>query len=531
MDMHNVDAVVVGAGFAGLYAAYSLRAQGLSVQGFETGDDVGGTWYWNRYPGARCDVESLEYSYSFSPELEQDWQWTERFATQPEILRYLQHVAERFDLRRHFRFNTRVAAAHYDDVTQRWAVTTAAGDVVSARWVVMATGCLSAARLPDLPGLSAFKGRILQTSHWPKEGVDLTGQRVGVIGTGSSGLQCIPLIAQQAARLTVFQRTPSYSAPAHNRPLTDAQQGAVKAQYPALRQTWRSSFTSCGFGDPPPVSALQATAAEREAAYQQRWDQGGFGVLFTYADIVVDAAANDTLAQFVRDRIRETVTDPVVADRLSPRYAVGTRRMCVDTDYYATYNRPNVELVDLRAEPLQAVTAEGVRIGEREVALDALVFATGFDAVTGALSRIDIRGAGGQRLTDKWAEGPRMYLGVMTAGFPNLFAITGPGSPSVLSNMVISIEQHVQFIDGLLRTARMQGTPVVDVQPAAEEDWVRHVDAIAQHTLYPQTASWYMGTNVPGKARVFLPYIGGVGPFRQHCDQVAADGYRGFVFA
>ncbi|MFM1886108.1 MAG: hypothetical protein RL026_1265 [Pseudomonadota bacterium] len=531
MDAHETDAVVVGAGFAGLYAAYALRAQGLAVQGFEAGHDVGGTWYWNRYPGARCDVESLEYSYSFSAELEQDWQWTERFATQPEILRYLQHVAQRFDLRRHFRFGTRIAAAHWDEAAQRWTVTTAAGERWSARWVVMATGCLSAGRPPDFPGLDRFKGRWYQTSQWPHETVDFTGLRVGVIGTGSSGLQCIPLLAQQAARLTVFQRTPSYSAPAHNRPLAGDVQAAVKAQYPALRQAWRSSFTSCGFGDPPPVSALQATPAEREVAYRQRWDQGGFGVLFTYADIVVDAQANETLAQFVRDRIREAVNDPLVADRLSPRYAVGTRRMCVDTGYYATYNRANVDLIDLRAEPLQEITADGVRVGEREVPLDALVFATGFDAVTGALARIDIRGRGGQRLADSWAEGPHMYLGVMASGFPNLFTITGPGSPSVLSNMVISIEQHVQFIDGLLAAARSKGAQVIDVQPPAEQAWMQHVNEIAQHTLYPQTASWYMGSNVPGKARAFLPYIGGVGPFRQHCDQVAAEGYRGFVFA
>lgn len=528
----QVDVAIVGAGFAGLYALHALRGLGFTAQVWEAGDDVGGTWYWNRYPGARCDVESLEYSYSFSPELQREWQWTERYAAQPEILAYARHVAERFDLRRDIHFGARITAAHFDEAACRWQLRTDGAGRIDARCCVMATGCLSAARLPDIPGLADFAGPVYQTSSWPQQGVDFSGRRVAVIGTGSSGIQAIPLIAAQAAQLTVFQRTPNFSVPARNRRLDPVARQAVVDDYPRLREQLRTSFTSLGAGDPPPVSALAVDAATREAEYRRRWDEGGTGYLFAYNDLITDVAANDTAAEFIRRRIRETVHDPDTAARLQPRtFPVGTKRLCLDTGYYETYNRPHVRLVDLRATPFRRITAGGIDTTAEHFDVDALVFATGFDAVTGALLRMDIRGRGGVALADKWAAGPKMYLGLMAAGFPNLFAITGPGSPSVLSNMIVSIEQHVEFIAGLLAAMRARGAQVVDADAAAEERWVQHVAEVADTTLYPRAQSWYMGANIPGKTRVFLPYVGGVGPYRKKCAEIAAAGYAGFTLS
>jgi cyclohexanone monooxygenase len=525
----EVDAVVVGAGFAGLYALHKLRALGLSVQGLEAAPEVGGTWYWNRYPGARCDVESMSYSYSFSPELEREWVWTERYATQPEILRYLRHVAERFALRPLIRFGTRLGQAHYDEQRARWQLRTERGERYAARYLVMATGCLSQPRLPPIPGLEGFRGNIYQTARWPRADVDFHGQRVGVIGTGSSAIQCIPLIAAQAAHLTVFQRTPNFSVPARNAPLDPVARQALMENYPPFRESLRTSFTSLMAEAAPPPAALTLTPEERERLYQAAWAEGGIRLMFCIADAILSKPANDTLVQFLHARIREIVTDPATAERLLPRdFPIGTKRLCVDTDYYATFNRPNVTLVDLRATPILAITPEGVRTGAGEHACDSLVFATGFDAVTGALLAIDIRGRGGRTLAEQWRHGPRLYLGLMAAGFPNLFAITGPGSPSVLSNMVISIEQHVDFIADLLATLRDRGARSVEAQQAAQDAWVEHVAELAQGTLYPQANSWYMGSNVPGKPRVFLPYVGGVGPYRRKCQEVAAADYSGF---
>jgi cyclohexanone monooxygenase len=524
------DAVIVGAGFAGLYALYRLRAMGLRVLALETADDIGGTWYWNRYPGARCDVESMSYSYSFSAQLEREWVWTERYATQPEILRYLQHVAERFELRSLIRFDTRLVRAAYDEARDHWQLRTAAGEELVTRYLIMATGCLSQPRLPPIPGLESFAGRILQTSAWPHEPVDFTGQRVGVIGTGSSGIQAIPVIAAQAAQLTVFQRTPNFSVPAHNAPLDPRARRQLMDDYPPFRHKLRTSFTSLIADESPQPKALDLTAAEREQRYAQHWEEGGIRIMFCVADVITDRAANDTLANFIKDRIRESVREPAVAERLLPKdFPVGTKRLCVDTDYYATYNRPTVRLIDLRETPIEAVTPTGVRTSATEVPLDCLVFATGFDAVTGALLAVDIRGRGGERLAQAWQDGPRAYLGLMIAGFPNLFTVTGPGSPSVLSNMVVSIEQHVDFIADLIDHVRQREGKAVEAQPQAEVDWVTHVHEVAQTTLYPLANSWYMGSNVPGKPRVFLPYVGGVGPYRQKCDDIAAAGFTGFT--
>jgi cyclohexanone monooxygenase len=528
-ESRELDAVVVGAGFAGLYMLHRLRGLGLSARVFEAGDDIGGTWYWNRYPGARCDVESLDYSYSFSEALQQEWRWTERYASQPEILRYINHVADRFDLRRDIQCSTRVTAAVFDERTSRWRVQTDRGDRVSAPVCIMATGCLSSAQVPKFPGLESFPGRWYHTGRWPHEGVDFTGQRVGVIGTGSSAIQSIPIIATQAAHLYVFQRTPNYSIPAHNAPLDRELERRVKADYAEFRRQARESRV--GFVmERNDTSALAVSRDEREQEYDKRWQRGGLGFSSTFADLLTSQDANDTAAEFFRAKIRSIVRDPAVADLLTPRdYPLGTKRLCVDTNYYATFNRDNVTLIDLRKTPIEAITPHGLRTSETEYRVDSLVFAIGFDAMTGALLGIDIRGRAGQTLRDKWAAGPRTYLGLTVAGFPNLFMITGPGSPSVLSNMIVSIEQHVDWIVDCLTHLREGGYATLEATADAEAMWVAHVNEVGHLTLYPRANSWYMGANVPGKPRIFMPYIGGVGTYRQICDDVAARGYEGFT--
>lgn len=524
----SYDVVIVGAGFAGMYLLHRLRGLGLSAIVFEAATGVGGTWYWNRYPGARCDVESMQYSYAFSDELQQDWTWSELFSAQPEILRYANHVADRLDLRRDMRFETRVTAARFDDAAQQWQVRTDRGDQVTARHCVMATGCLSSARLPDLPGRDSFRGKTYHTGHWPHDGVDFSGQRVGVIGTGSSAIQAIPVIARQAAHLTVFQRTPNYSIPSRNAPMTSDYEARWKPNYAALRLLARTMRTGI-LNNPNNQSALDVSPEERQRIYEERWAEGGTSFMAAFNDLIFDQAANDTAAEFVRSKIREIVHDPATAALLAPKdYPIGTKRICVDTDYFETYNRPNVTLVDIRTQPISAITPSGVQVSDTVYEFDAIVFATGFDAMTGALNAIDIAGREGVRLRDKWQDGPRTYLGLMTAGFPNLFMVTGPGSPSVLSNMMVSIEQHVDWIIDCLAHLRAQGLAVIEPTEQAEDNWVAHNSDVAQGTLYPKAASWYMGANVPGKPRVFMPYIGGVGAYRQICDQVAADGYSGF---
>jgi cyclohexanone monooxygenase len=525
----HLDAVVVGAGFAGLYMLHRLRGLGFSARVFEAGDGVGGTWYWNRYPGARCDVESMDYSYSFSDELQQEWTWSERYAAQPEILRYINHVADRFDLRRDIQLSTRVTSATFDEVAGRWTVETDRGDRVSARFCVMATGCLSTTQVPKIPGLDAFRGPRYHTGHWPHEGVDFTGRRVGVIGTGSSAIQSIPIIAEQAAHLFVFQRTPNFSIPAHNAPLDREFERRVKAGYAEFRRQARESRV--GFVvERSDASALAVTDDERRYQYEKRWRRGGLGFTATFADLLTNAEANETAAEFCRERIRKVVRDPAVAEVLVPRdYPVGTKRMCVDTRYYETFNRPNVTLVDIRRSPIETVTPDGLRTRDGAYAFDSLVLATGFDAMTGALLAVDIRGRAGRTLREAWAEGPRTYLGLAIAGFPNLFTITGPGSPSVLSNMIVSIEQHVDWIADCLAHLSAHGHATIEATATAQEGWVSHVNEVGHATLYPRANSWYMGANVPGKPRVFMPYIGGVGAYRQICDDVAAKGYEGFA--
>jgi cyclohexanone monooxygenase len=524
------DAVVVGAGFAGMYMLYRLRGQGLKIRLYEQGGDVGGTWYWNRYPGARCDVESMQYSYSFSDELQQEWNWSERYAPQAEILRYANHVADRFNLRSDIQLNTRVDRAVFDEDANTWQVTTSDGRSVTAKYVVLATGCLSNARMPDIKSLSDFKGKVYHTGHWPHEQIDFTGQRVGVIGTGSSAIQSVPVIAEQARHLTVFQRTANFSIPAHNAELTAEERDAFRRNYPEIRRFAREEARNGIYAELPDRGALDDGDNERRAKFEARWDRGGLTFMMAYNNLILDRAANDTAADFVREKIAEIVRDPETAKRLQPDdHPIGSKRICVDTEYYATFNRPNVTLVDIRSDPIQEILPYAVRAGARDYEIDALVLATGFDAMTGSVARIEIRGRHGQTLNQKWAEGPRTYLGLMSEGFPNLFIITGPGSPSVLSNMIVSIEQHVDWITEAIAFMRDRALDTFEARKEAEDYWVAHVNEVAQSTLYPQANSWYMGANIPGKPRIFMPYIGGVGAYRRICNEVAAKGYEGFV--
>jgi len=527
----TMDAVVVGAGFAGLYMLHRLRGLGLTARVFEAGKGVGGTWYWNRYPGARCDVESMDYSYSFSDQLQQEWRWTERYSSQPEILKYINHVADRFDLRRDITLETRVTSAVFDEATNRWLVSTDRGHKVSARFCIMATGCLSTTQQPKFKGLESFRGTWYHTGHWPHEGVDFTGQRVAVIGTGSSAIQSIPIIAEQAAHLFVFQRTPNFSVPAHNAPLDPQYERAVKANYAEFRRQARESRV--GFVmERNDASALDVSPEERTREYEVRWKRGGLGFSSTFNDILISKAANDTAAEFFRAKIRSIVGNPEVAETLVPKtYPLGTKRLCVDTNYYATFNRDNVSLVDLTKTPIEEITPDGLRTTRRDYRLDSIVFAIGFDAMTGTLLAIDIRGRDGRTLRETWAEGPKTYLGVSVAGFPNLFMITGPGSPSVLSNMIVSIEQHADWIADCIDHLRANHLVTIEATPDAQNEWVQHVNDVGHATLYPQANSWYMGANIPGKPRMFMPYIGGVGTYREKCDAVAAKGYEGFSLA
>ena len=528
------DAVIVGAGFGGLYALYKLRGLGLSVRVLEQAPSVGGTWYWNNYPGCRCDVESMDYSYSFSEELEQEWEWTERYATQPEILRYLNYVADKFDLRRDIQLNTGVTAAHFEVGSNRWVIETRGGARIFAHYLVTAVGCLSARKNPadEYKGLDHFQGPWYVTSAWPKEGVDFTGQRVGVIGTGSTGIQSIPQIAKQADHVYVFQRTPNFSVPAQNHQLDREYQAAVKAGYRERRRMAKESTFGVPLS-PAEKSALELSPEDRRQGLERAWQAGGVGLMNVFNDLLIDREANEVAAEFVRSKIREMVKVPEVAKMLCPTdHPIATKRLCVDTEYFDTYNRDNVTLVNVRRSPIEEITAIGLRTNDAEYELDSIVFAIGFDAMTGALFDIDIRGRHGLTLREKWAAGPRTYLGIATAGFPNMFIITGPGSPSVLSNMVVSIEQHVDWIADCIVYMRERHLDCVEATVEAENQWVQHVDDVGHATLFPLCPnSWYVGANVPGKPRVFTPYIGGVAVYRRTCDEVAANDYEGFALS
>jgi cyclohexanone monooxygenase len=531
--MADFDALIVGGGLAGLYAIHRLRELGMRVRAFEAGDGIGGTWFWNRYPGARCDIESLQYSYSFSEPLQQDWAWPERYSSQPEILRYIHHVADQFDLSRDVQLNTRIISAVFDDRSSCWTLTSEANEEFSSPICIMATGNLSTPRVPNFHGLDSFRGDWYHTGMWPQDSVDFSGLRVGIIGTGSSGIQSIPLIAAQAKHLHVFQRSANFSLPAHNRPMDPERERQHKARYPEHRRAaYDTPFGISGY-PPPTKSALEASPEERRATFEARWADGGIvSFLYSYNDLLLNQEANDLASEFVREKIRAIVRDPATAELLCPDdHPIGSKRLCLDTNYYETYNRDNVSLVDIRRSPIEAITPDGIRTREREYALDAIVFATGFDAMTGALREIDIQGTRGVTLAERWQAGPRTYLGLMVADFPNMFMITGPGSPGVKSQMILSIEQHTDWIVDCLRYMSMRGVNRIEATQEAERRWTEHVHEVASATLYPLANSWYMGANVPGKARVFMPYVGGVHTYKRHCDEVARNGYEGFAMS
>jgi len=541
----HYDVVIVGAGFSGLYMLHRLRNAGFKTRVFELASDVGGTWYWNRYPGARCDVESMQYAYSFSSELEQEWEWTERYATQPEILRYVNHVADRFDLRHDIQFNTRVATAIFNETGSRWMIETDNGERFSATYCVMATGCLSSTNTPNFEGVESFSGSLYHTGEWPHQEIDFSGQRVGIIGTGSSAIQSIPLIAEQAKHLYVFQRTPHYTVPARNQPLQsdpktqhpgrkaygydeDMTVEEIKADYLGLRQRALESFAALAF-TPNRQSALEMTEMERQREFEKRWEQGGLTFQGVFSDFSISREANEFAAEFVRRKIQQTVKDSVVAKALVPTYTIGCKRLAVDTGYYETYNRPNVTLVDVSKSPIERITSAGVYAQGREYPLNSLIMATGFDAMTGTLLKIDIQGRGGLRLREKWVEGPKSYLGLCLAGFPNLFTITGPGSPSVLTNMLMSIEQHVDWIVDCVEYLRDRNIAEIEPTLEAENEWVTHNNEVASDHIRNSCSSWYVGGNIEGKPRVFMPYVGGFPNYVEKCRNIAAKGYEGFV--
>ena len=526
-----LDILIVGAGFAGLYMLHKARALGLSAQVLEAAPGVGGTWYHNRYPGARVDIQSMEYSFGFDEALQQQWRWGERYASQPELLRYANHVADRFALRDGIALNTRVSAAHFDDAAQCWKVIAESGQTWVARFVVLASGPLSSPNTPDFPGLASFQGPAYHTAKWPEQPVDFTGLRVGLIGTGSSAVQSIPLIAEQARELTVFQRTAAYAVPAHNGPLDAHFESKVKADYAGVRA--RNRRMAVGFGSlqpPNAVSALSVSADAVQAELEARWAVGGFALLAAFSDLMLDENANALAAEFVRTKIRAIVHNPETARLLSPRQTIGCKRLCVDTGYYATFNRPNVRLVDISQHGIEAITPQGLVTNGQAHEFDALVLATGFDAMTGTLMRLDLRGRGGISIQQKWAAGPLNYLGLAIAGFPNLFNVGGPGSTSAFTNVMVSIEQHIEWIAQCITDLDARGLATIEATAQAERDWVAHVNAVAGRTVLLGCNSWYLGANIPGKPRVFMPLFG-FPAYADKCAEVARTGYAGFCLA
>ncbi|WP_019874801.1 flavin-containing monooxygenase [Sporichthya polymorpha] len=525
------EVLIVGAGFGGIYALHRLRGLGFDAHVVEAGGGVGGTWYWNRYPGARCDVPSVQYSYSFDEDLQQDWVWTERYAAQPEILAYIEHVVDRFDLASGITLNTRVAAADLDESGTSWTVRTDSGAVVQAKFLIAAVGGLSSPQIPDLPGIESFQGEIHHPGAWPHDGVDLAGKRVGIIGTGSSGVQMIPLVAQEADHLTVFQRTPCYSIPAGNRPLTEEELAQVKATYPELRQAGLRASNSQVY--PTEGRPMLADPPElRQEVLRRYWADGGLGIARAYTDTSTDPVAGEYLSQFIRDRIADIVSDPDKREALTPRsFPFNGRRPTLDTNYYRTFNLPHVDLVDVRAHPITGLTPTGLRTDEAEYDLDLIVFATGYDAMTGSLFRLNVSGRDGRNLRDAWADGPQTFLGLAVHQFPNFFVIAGPGSPSVLATVVLAIEQQVEWLGDLLVHARTVGADSIEATPDAQEDWMHEVRTAYEKSAFNGVDSWYVGANIPGKPRVILPYAGGATTYRAVCDEVAAQGYRGLRLA
>ena len=523
----DVDAVIVGAGFTGLYTLYRLRKGGFNTRCFDAAGGVGGTWYWNRYPGARCDIESMQYSFQFSEELQQEWRWKERYASQPEILSYIEHVAERFDLKRDITFDTRIEAATFDEDNDLWAIETNGGETVRARFFIMSVGCLSAPIRPTFEGESDFKGEVYQTSLWPKKKVDFTGKRVGMIGTGSSAIQSAPLIAQEAEHLYLYQRTPNFVVPAQNRYLSDEEVAEIKSDYKGFRAKAYSGLTAFLFPRHD-QSLFDLPPDERRARLDDQWEIGGLPFLGAFNDILLSEGANAEVARYWRSRIDEIVEDPKIADLLTPDEFFGCKRLCAGTDYYETFNRDNVTLVDVSGKGIQRFTENGLLAEDLDYDLDVIIYATGFDAMTGSVTRIAITGTNGLTIQDKWADGPHTYLGLTTSGFPNMFNLVSVGSPSVLATMVTGAEQHGDWVGDCMEYMRDKGLSRIDATVQAEADWDAEVTRAASASLRMQCDSWYVGSNVEGKARVFAPYIGGWPPYIQKCTEVVANGYEGF---
>jgi len=529
MSEQRVDAVIVGAGFAGMYALHRLLKENFRPIVFEIGDNVGGTWYWNRYPGARCDVQSMEYSYTFDDALQQDWNWSEKYAPQPEILCYANHVADRFKLRPHINFSTRVLSAHYQQDDQEWLVKTDKNKVYRAKFCIMGTGCLSSTNLPKFKDMDQFRGESFHTGNWPHGPVDFNSKRIGIIGTGSSAIQSIPLIAESCEHLTVFQRTANFSIPAHNRPLDKQYAASIKESYPTFRAENRQMFAAFGSHQSRwDDSIFDVDDHTRQVRFEKKWQEGGLGFTSAFGDTGASKQANDIAADFVRNKIRTIVKDSEVAELLCPDQVLGCKRVCVDSHYFETYNRANVQLVNVKEHPIEAITAEGLIHKGQHYQFDMIIYATGFDAMTGSLLKIDITGKNVLSLQDKWLAGPRTYLGLCTHGFPNFFTVSGPGSPSVLSNMIITIEQHVNWIIDCMTHLRDNNLSTIEALEEAENDWVTQTNEIANGTLFPTCNSWYLGANVPGKPRIFMPFAGGFPAYAKICSEVAEQHYRGF---
>jgi len=527
MNHHNeeLDVIIVGAGFSGLYMLYKMRKMNLKALIIERASDAGGTWFWNRYPGARCDIESIEYSYSFSDELQQEWNWSNRYSDQSEILDYVNYVVKKFNLKENIVFNTSVKSATFDENLKNWIVETDSKSY-SSKFCVMATGTLSSIKQPNFDGLENFKGDWYVTGEWPHEKLDFTSKKVAIIGTGSSAVQSIPVIAEEAKNLTVFQRSPNYTIPANNRPLTEKELSNAKSSYDQIREKAKYTRAGIGYNQFEERKLLDLSSEEINKELNNRWKIGGQEIFTAgFTDVGVNVEANKIVADFVKSKIKEIVKDPNVAELLSPEDAIGCKRLCADTNYFETYNRENVELIDLNSNPINSITENGILTKNKEFKFDTIIFATGFDAMTGALQAIDITGKNGKKLKQVWKDGPKSFLGLLINGFPNLFTVTGPGSPSVLTNMMVAIEQHVEWISNCINFLSKSNLNEVEADELFQIEWMDHIEEVAKNTLRYTCNSWYVGANVPGKKRVFMPYAGGFGKYREKCDEIAENNY------
>ena len=527
MNQHNeeLDVIIVGAGFSGLYMLYKMRKMNLKALIIERASDAGGTWFWNRYPGARCDIESIEYSYSFSDELQQEWNWSNRYSDQSEILEYINYVVKKFNLKENIVFNTSVKSATFDENLKNWILETDSKSY-SSKFCVMATGTLSSIKQPNFDGLQNFKGDWYVTGEWPHEKLDFTSKKVAIIGTGSSAVQSIPVIAEEAKNLTVFQRSPNYTIPANNRPLTKKELSNAKSSYDQIREKAKYTRAGIGYNQFEERKLLDLSSEEIKKELNNRWKIGGQEIFTAgFTDVGVNVEANKIVADFVKSKIKEIVKDPNVAELLSPEDAIGCKRLCADTNYFETYNRENVELIDLNSNPINSITENGILTNDKEFKFDSIIFATGFDAMTGALQAIDITGKNGKKLKQVWKDGPKSFLGLLINGFPNLFTVTGPGSPSVLTNMMVAIEQHVEWISDCINFLSKSNLNEVEADELFQIEWMDHIEEVAKNTLRYTCNSWYVGANVPGKKRVFMPYAGGFGKYREKCDEIAENNY------